>query len=71
MIIAVPGAMPVTIPDVKPIVAIAVALLLQVTPVPENSGVVMPTHTFAEPDITGGRPFTLTTLVTKHPVPSV
>jgi hypothetical protein len=71
-IIEVPGATPVTMPDVLPIDAAAPVLLLQVPPVSViASAVVAPGQAVSVPLIEESGAFTVRVLVAIHPVPSV
>jgi hypothetical protein len=70
--VVVPAATPVTTPEVALIVATVTLLLLHVPPVVASLSVsVEPAHTPATPDIAEGALFTVTTLVTLHPVLNV
>ena len=68
VIVVVPAAIPVTLPD-DPIVAIAVLLLLH-EPLPDAllNVVVKPTHTFAMPEMAVGNGLIVTTDVALQPV---
>ncbi len=71
VIIAVPVATPVTIPEDDPTVAMPVALLLHVPPGTElPNGLVNPTHTLILPVITPGDGLTDTVVVRTQPAPS-
>ena len=72
MIVATPGATPVTRPVDKPTVAVPVALLVQV-PEPMRSLRLMedPAQTLDAPKIAVGAGFTVTTAVITQPVASV
>jgi hypothetical protein len=70
-VLAVVTEPPVTIPVVKPAVAIPVALLLQVPPPASLSVVVKPEHTLRLPNIAVGNGLTVTTAVVIQPVPIV
>jgi hypothetical protein len=72
IILGVPAATPVTIPDADPTVAWAVLLLLQVPPaVRSDKVVVKPIQTLVVPVITAGIGLTVIAEVIKHPVPRV
>ena len=60
MIVAVPGAMPVTMPDDDPTVAMLLLLVLHVPPPASVSVVVAPWQTVAVPVIAEGRGLTVT-----------
>ena len=65
MIVAVPAPVPVTTPVVEFIVAMPVALLLQVPPaVASVSVIVWPWHTTVGPAIATGKELTVITCVT-------
>ncbi len=65
--VAVPAAMPLTIP-VLPTVATPVALLDHVPPpVAEDNEVVLPTHTDSVPEMVAGSALTVTTAVRLQP----
>ncbi len=69
MIVAFPPATPVTIPEFRLTVALAVLLLLHVPPDTASvNDVVLPAHTVAVPLIVEGVPLIVATLVTKQPV---
>ncbi len=70
-VLAVATVPPVTIPVVKPTVAIPVALLLQVPPPASLNVVVKPEHTLRLPNMVVGNGFTVTTAVVKQPEPIV
>ena len=71
MITVAPGALPVTTPDIEPIVAF-VLLLLQVPPVVASLKVMDdPTHTAVGPVIVAGEGFTVTVVVAKQLVGNV
>jgi hypothetical protein len=66
--IAVPNVEPVTIPDVEPIGAIPVLLLLHVPPPASVRVDIKPKHIAVTPVIGSGVRFTVSEVVTKHPV---
>ena len=69
MIVAVPVNIPVTMPEVEPIVATAGLLLVQVPPNTASlNTVVCPTHTPVLPMIGVGTGVTVIVLVAAHPV---
>ena len=69
--VAVPGVMPVTVPDVL-ILAVVPALLLHVPPgLASVSDIVLPGQTVDGPLIAPGTGFTVTTTLLAQPVPSV
>ena len=70
VIIVVPAAMPLTIP-VDPMVAMVIALLLQLPPPPSLRAVVSPVQTWVVPAIVPGVEFTVIVLVVVHPVGKV
>lgn len=67
VIVVVPGAIPVTMPDVRPMVATDRALLAHVPPpgVPA-SVIVVPAHRLDGPEISGAA-FTVTVFVDRQP----
>jgi hypothetical protein len=69
VIVTTPGMIPVTIPLVDPTVAMAVELLLQVTPAEELSVIVDPGHTADGPLMAAGSALTVTTAVVTQPLP--
>ena len=72
MIVAVPDVPPVITPVVKMMLAVAVALLLQLPPAVASVNVVLrPEHTSRVPMIAAGNGFTVTTSVMIQPVGSV
>ena len=67
--VAVPADMPVTIPVLRPTVAIVVELLVQVPPMDGSLNVVVaPMHIVAIPVIGGGGEVTVTVVVVAQPV---
>jgi len=72
VILAVPAPTPVTIPVVRPTVAFAVLLLLQVPPVVVLASVVVcPTHTLGLPVLPASPAFTVTIAVRVQLLPTV
>ena len=74
MMVAVPGALPVTTPLVEPTVAILALLLLQVAPLPPAASVSVienPTHTMPGLVIADGKGFTVTGTVIRQLVGKV
>jgi hypothetical protein len=70
--VALPAVTPVKTPDVRPIVAIAVLLLVHEPPVVADDKVeVKPSHTTAVPVITAGSGFTVAGAKALQPVASV
>ena len=63
MIVAVPAATPVTVPDNEPIVAFALLLVHKPPPTPSDKPVVVPAHTIGEPDIGPGERLTVTVVL--------
>ena len=71
LIIAMPGVTPVTTPVLKPTVAMAGVLLLQVPPgIASLTVIAVPMHKTEGPTIGAGSGLTLTTVVVEQPVPS-
>ena len=68
VMVGVPGAAPVTMPEVEPIVAIDVLLLLHVPGALRNT-VVDPAHIVVIPLIAAGIALTVTVVLVAHPVP--
>ena len=69
VMVVVPSAIPVTTPDVKPIVATALLLLLHVPPDVESERVIVdPTQTVEGPEIGFALAVMVATVVAKHPV---
>ena len=66
-----PAATPETMPELVPIVATLVLLLVQVPPPVFERVVVEPAQTVAVPVIADGNGFTVTTVVVIQPVDSV
>jgi hypothetical protein len=67
----VPAEMPVVIPDIEPMLATAVLLLLQLPPaLASDNAVAWPMHTPVAPVITDGSGLTVTIEVAVHPVDS-
>lgn len=66
-----PGDIPVTIPVVKPTIAILRVLLVHVPPPVSLRVSLNPTHTCNEPVIAAGNGSTVIIVVTKHPVVNV
>lgn len=65
----VPDATPLTVPEAKPMVALAGAELLHVPPPGGDDRVVdAPTHTVPDPEMAEGRAFTVTSVVATQPV---
>lgn len=70
--VTVPADTPSTNPDVEPIVAIPVLLLLHTPPAVASFKVVVPsTQTLVTPVIEDGKGFTVTTVVVRQPVGKV
>ena len=69
VIVATPGTKPATMPLDVPTVAIPGALLFQVTPADDVSGIVEPTQTVDGPPITVGSGLTVTGVVVEQPAP--
>jgi hypothetical protein len=69
VIVTMPVAIPVTTPVDEPTVAMAVELLLHVTPADEVSVTVDPWHTAEGPPMAVGRLLTVTTAVVEQPEP--
>jgi hypothetical protein len=67
VIVVVPGATAVTIPEEDPIVATAELLLLQLLPPAELNVVLSPAHTVEEPVIGPGKGFTVIDIVDVQP----
>lgn len=66
--VAVPADTPVTIPELMPIVAIVVAVLVQVPPPTASvSGVVAPIHTVIIPVMAAGTGLTVTVSTAAQP----
>lgn len=72
MIVTEPAEIPETIPEVDPIVAIDVLLLVHVPPVDaSDSVVILPTHTAIVPVIAAGNGLTVNANVVKQPAGNV
>ena len=68
----VPSATPLTIPEVLPMVAMVVVVLIQVPPATASlSVIVAPTHTAPGPVMAAGIVYTATVVLTLQPVDRV
>ena len=69
MIVAVPPATPVNVPEAEPIDATKLLLLVHVPPLAASVSVTVdPIHVAALPNIAVGNAFTVTTAEAAHPV---
>jgi hypothetical protein len=72
VIVVVPDTMPVTIPEIEPIVAIPETLLLHVPPDGDDDNVAdVPAHTLDAPPIAAGNGFIVTMAVLEHAAPVI